>query len=310
MKRVVAIGGGTGMPILIKSLLELVDAVEVIVTIADDGGSSGRLRGEFNGFPPGDSRNCLVAMANGSTLSRLFQHRFKHGEGLKGHALGNLIISALVEQTGDFRTALDVAGSLIGARGRVLPPATVPLTLGAELASGGVVLGQCNIANRLRPLNSIFIEPADAEANPDAVEAVRRADVIIFGPGSLFTSVIPNLLVAGLALAVQESGAYKAFLCNITVQPGETDGFTAADHLKALLEHGKFGGCDLVITNSCELSQGALRGLEAVKSPPVLVDAERLLDLGVVHVSADLSDRGYPAHHDSGKLAAVLKEFI
>jgi uncharacterized cofD-like protein len=304
MKRVVAVGGGTGMPILIKSLLTLGVAMDAIVTVADDGGSSGRLRQAFDGFPPGDSRNCLVAMADSSdTMSRLFQYRFPGGEGLESHALGNLIISALVDITGDFAGALSIAGKLVGAKGRVLPPSLEPLTLYADLSPSGRVVGQCNVANRLRPLKSIGITPADAPASPEAVAALGSADLIVLGPGSLFTSIIANLLVKGIASAIRGSAAKKLFLCNLTIQPGETDGFTAADHVRALADLLGPRGCDLVVTSDTALSPSRLSELEAAKSPPVSIDAKELSRSGVEHRAADLTDEHSPTRHDAKKLA-------
>ncbi len=314
MKHVVAVGGGTGMPVLIKSLLGLVESLDAIVTVADDGGSSGKLREELSGFPPGDSRNCLVAMADDSVLADLFQYRFSRGEGLRSHALGNLIIAALVDITGDYRTALETAGDLLGAKGRVMPPSLEPLTLYAEVEpwansdnGGGPlrVVGQCNVANRLRPLSAIGIEPKNADACPEAVAALEAADTILLGPGSLHTSVIANLLVSGIGEAIRRSRAKKIFLCNITVQQGETDGYTGVDHLDAL---AKYGGveCDLVISSDTGISNGSsvelFGGLE-----PVRLTAAVLAERGVDHLVADLTDEEWPTRHDPEKLAQLWR---
>lgn len=330
MKRVVAVGGGTGMPVLIKALLNIVPHVDAIITVADDGGSSGRLRQELRVPPPGDSRNCLVAMGDNCMLSRLFQHRFPEGD-LKGHALGNLIITALTEMTGDFSQALLLAGKLVNARGRVMPPSLVPLTLVAEVAdfnsgasSSGLVdekaglqskldrkvVGQCNVANRLHPLAGISVDPADAPAFSEATAALYNADVIILGPGSLFTSIIANLLVKDVAKAVRDSAAKKIFLCNITIQPGETDGFTAADHVSALLRFAGQGCCDLAVTSNTRVSDECLAELKAAKSAPVVVDGEEIAGLNVAHKAADLTDEVHPTHHDSDKLTAFFQEIL
>jgi len=315
VKRVVAVGGGTGMPILIKSLLTLMSSVDAVVTVADDGGSSGVLRQELDMLPPGDIRNCLVAMADDSIMSRLFQYRFNRGEGLKSHALGNLIISALTEITGGFAQAVGVAGDLVGARGRVLPAALLPLTLYAEVepwpgTGAGKVVGQCNLANRLRPLKSISMEPADVQANPDAVAALEGADVIILGPGSLFTSVIANLLVKDVAAAIRRSKAKKIFLCNITTQPGETDSYTAADHTEAIIQAVGPGGCDMVITSNTLISGAWLAGLAESKSSPIVVEPEAMTALGLEHIAADVTDEDHPTHHDPVKLAALLQRVL
>jgi len=342
--RVVAVGGGTGMPVLISALLEIVPRIDVVVTVADDGGSSGRLRQQLHVPPPGDSRNCLVAMGNGSMMGRLFQYRFPGGEGLQSHALGNLIITALIEMTGDFSQALKAAGDLLGARGRVFPPSMEPLTLfadvapwpgsklenaaqspgckadearGEENAADGAlgrassrVTGQCNVANRLRPLVNIGIEPANAPADAGAVAALDAADVIVMGPGSLFTSVLANILVKDIGRAIRASAARKIFFCNITVQPGETDGFTAADHVAALLRFGGAGICDLVVTSNTVLPRDRLAELAEAGSSPIVVDDRELTKLGAEHAVADLTDEDYPTHHNSNKLARFLREAL
>ncbi|HEB12261.1 MAG TPA: YvcK family protein, partial [Actinobacteria bacterium] len=282
---------------------------------ADDGGSSGQLRRELQIVPPGDSRNCLVAMANGTIMSDLFQYRFPRGEGLKAHAVGNLIIAALAELTGDFSVALVIAGNLLGARGRVLPATLEPLTLWADVeawsdsSEKGRVIGQCNVANRLRPLKSLGIIPENIDACPEAVRALESADTIILGPGSLFTSILPNLLVREIAETIKRSSARKIFLANITVQPGETDHFTAADHVRALLSYGP-GICDQVVTSNTLISKKLLSELEKARSSPLVVDDKEITGLGVAHLPADLTDEDSPTHHQSQKLAAFLRGAI
>ena len=316
MRRVVAIGGGTGMPVLLESLSGVAETVDAIVTVADDGGSSGKLRDEIDGFPPGDGRNCLVALAEDSALSRLFQYRFPRGESLRGHALGNLIISALVDMTGDFRSALAAAGELLGARGRVMPPSLAPLTLYAEVepwpgTNNGAparVTGQCNVANRLRPLRLVGIEPAGAKACPEATAALGSADTIILGPGSLYTSVIANLLVGGVGEAVREARAKKVFLCNTSIQRGETDGYSATDHLSALRSAAGVEP-DLMISSNTGISKRdyAERAAywEAVK-----VDSAAIGEMGLDHIVADLTDKGQPTRHDSDKLGSLWREIL
>ena len=316
MRRVAVIGGGTGMPLLLKSLLGVVETVDAIVTVADDGGSSGKLRDEFDGFPPGDSRNCLVAMAEDSTLSRLFQFRFPRGEALRGHALGNLIISALVDITGDFCVALAAAGRLLGARGRVIPPSLEPLTIYAEVepwpgmdnGAPARVTGQCNVANRLRPLRAIGIEPAGAQACPEATAALGSADTIILGPGSLYTSVLANLLVGGVGEAVREARAKKIFLCNTSVQRGETDGYTAADHLAALRSAAGVEP-DLMISSNTGISKTDYAE-RAAHWEAVMVDTAAIEEMELDHIVADLTDERQPTRHDPDKLGALWREIL
>ncbi len=320
MSRVVAVGGGTGMPVLLASLLGIADSVDAIVTVADDGGSSGRLRDELDSFPPGDSRNCLVAMSDDSILTQLFQYRFSRGEGLKSHALGNLIIAALVEITGDFTSALAAAGDIVGAKGRVMPPSLEPLTLYADVDPWSSlaqkeptvrVTGQCNVANRLRPLRSIGIEPRDARACPEAVAAIEAADVIILGPGSLYTSIMANLLVKGIRDAIRETSARSIFLCNITVQPGETDGYSADDHLRAIQ---RFSGVepDLWITSNTGITIGR-RSSDGARGPdPVAAGAGKIGEgeSSAEHIISDLTDEGRLARHDPAKLARLWQEIL
>lgn len=317
MTRVVAVGGGTGMPILIKGLLEIGIDIQAVVTVADDGGSSGVLRQELGIMPPGDSRNCLVAMANGNTLmSSLFQYRFESGEGLKSHAVGNLIIAALTDISGDFSKALVLAGSLLGARGRVMPSSLEPLTLLAQVETwsssngGGQITGQCNIANRLRPLKSIAIEPKNTPGCPEALRALGSAEVIILGPGSLFTSILPNLLIKDINETIKQSSARKIYLSNITIQPGETSGFTAADHIHALLDNAGPRVCDEVITSNTIISREGLAELDEAKTSPLIVDDQKIRDLGVKHTTADLTDERFATHHDPHKLAAFFRGAI
>lgn len=311
-----AVGGGTGMPLLLKSLLGVVETVDAIVTVADDGGSSGRLRDELGGFPPGDGRNCLVAMADSSTLSRLFQYRFPQGETLGGHALGNLIMSALVDIEGDFVSGLAAAGELLGASGRVIPPSLEPLTLYAEVepwpesgrSASSRVSGQCNVANRLRPLRAVGIEPAGARGCPEALAALGSADTIILGPGSLYTSVIANLLVDEIGEAVRGARARKVFLCNTSIQRGETDGYTATDHLDALRSAAGVEP-DLMISSNTGISKTD-HTEPVTRAETVMVDTAAIGELGLDHIVADLTDERQPTRHDPDKLGALWREIL
>lgn len=304
--KVVAIGGGHGLPIVIKSALSYAEDIVAVATVADDGGSSGRLREELGILPPGDSRNCLVAMAGGDIMSRLFQYRFTRGEGIAGHTLGNLLIAALTDITGDFGKALDYAGRLVRARGRVLPPTKEHVTLCAQVESSGTVCGQVNVANRLLPLKSIWLEPENPPANAEAVAAIAAADQIIIGPGSLFTSVLPNLLVPGIRDGIADSRAQRVFICNSMVQPGETDGFSAGDHAEAILRYTGKRLMDIVVTNRSDFSAKVLEELAENRVYPVADDKERLAGLDFEQVTADLANSDSPARHDDGKLGRVL----
>jgi uncharacterized cofD-like protein len=302
----VAIGGGTGLPRVLSSLLSRDFDVTAVVTVADDGGSSGRLRREFGILPPGDARNCLAALAEpGSPLAAVFQYRFEHGHGLAGHALGNLVIAALADIEGGFAEALDVAGELLGARGRVLPSTITDVVLVAELCEGGNIKGQAAAANSNGPLRRVHLEPAEPPAFAPALEAIRSADLVVLGPGSLFTSLLPNFLVAGVTEALRESRARKVYVCNVANQRGETSGMDAVDHVRALFDHGLGGAFDVVLAHD-SAAYPLPPGVE-----PVVCDAElalAIMALGPAVVTTDLVDRGDPRHHDPDRLGDALVE--
>jgi uncharacterized cofD-like protein len=304
--RAVAIGGGTGLPRVLSSLLAAGHDVTAVVTVADDGGSSGQLRREFGILPPGDARNCLVALADpASSLARVFQYRFERGHGLAGHALGNLVIAALADLEGGFAEALDAAGEMLGARGRVLPSTIADVVLVGELCEGGRVAGQAAAANM--PLRRVHLEPADPPAYPPALDAIREAELIVVGPGSLFTSLLPNFLVAGVTGALRESPARRVYVCNVANQRGETSGMDAADHVRALFEHGLAGCFDVVLVHD-PLAFPLPPGVEPVASGAAV--AEEIAALGPAVASADLADRSDPRHHDPELLVSALAEVM
>ena len=303
VSRAVAIGGGTGLPLVLRCLLECGFDVTAVVTVADDGGSSGHLRRELGILPPGDIRNCLAALAQpGSELARVFQYRFPHGEGLAGHALGNLIIAALADLEGDFASAVDAAGRMLGARGRVLPSTLSDVVLSGRDSYGRLITGQANVAMTDGPIARVCLEPAAPEAYPPAVSAIAEADVIIIGPGSLFTSIVPNLLVAGIADAIRASDARVIYVCNVANLRGETAGMDAADHVEALVAHGLAGAIDV-----------ALVDVSAVPGARMHVGADaavlsRIEALGVHVHTAALARADDPGRHDEAALAAALAE--
>ena len=277
-----------------------------MVTVADDGGSSGRLRREFGILPPGDARNCLVALADpDSPLARIFQYRFERGHGLAGHALGNLLIAALTDLEGGFPQALETAAAMLGARGRVLPSTTSDVVLVGELCEGGQVAGQAAAANL--PLRRVRLEPADPPAHVPALDAIRAADLVVAGPGSLFTSLLPNFLVAGVADALRQSAATRVYVCNVANQRGETSGMDAAAHVRALLDHGLEGCFDVVLVHDT-LAFPPPPGIE-----PVLSTEEATAEiarLGPRVLVADLVDRVDSRHHDAVLLGTALREVM
>src|SRR5690554_3902621 len=230
--RIVTIGGGTGLGTILRGLKKTTDNLTAIVTVADDGGSSGRLRAEFGILPPGDIRNCLIAMADLEPLmEKLMQYRFNGGTGLSGHSFGNLFITAMTGITGDFEKAIEASSQVLAVRGRVYPATLANVQLHAELSDGRKVTGESTIGKSDCSIRRVYMEPSTAEALPEAIKAIEEADVVILGPGSLYTSVIPPLLVRGIREALQNTKAPKVYICNVMTQPGETTGFTASDHL-------------------------------------------------------------------------------
>jgi uncharacterized cofD-like protein len=315
----VAIGGGTGLPVVLRCLVELGFDTSAVVTMADDGGSSGTLRRELGMLPPGDIRNCVVALGDAeSALGRLFQYRFPHGEGLAGHALGNLIIAALADITGSFPDAIAEAERLLGTRGNVMPSTLEDVSLHAMDAAGSEVSGQARIAVSDGPVTEVRLEPSAPTAYPPAARAIRDADVVVIGPGSLFTSLVPNLLVPGISEALRQSAARRVYVCNVANQRGETSGMDAADHAQALLGHGLAGAIDIAVVHSPECSEERSgrcllcddeRGqVEAVRAGPDVI--ARLEELGITVAAADVVDPADVRHHSYHKLCRVLGRLV
>ncbi|GJM80689.1 gluconeogenesis factor [Paenibacillus sp. HMSSN-139] len=252
--RIVVMGGGTGLSVMLRGLKEKPLDITAIVTVADDGGSSGILRNELQMPPPGDIRNVLTALADVEPLlSDMLNYRFASGSGLAGHSLGNLILAAITDISGDFVTAVRELSRVFAVRGRVLPAAGQAVVLHAEMEDGTIVTGESKIPEVRGKIKRIFLEPEEVEPLPEAVEAIREADAILIGPGSLYTSIIPNLLVPKLAEAVLENtSAIKIFICNVMTQPGETDDYTVSDHLQAVYNHVGKHLFDYVIVNDAK----------------------------------------------------------
>ena len=301
--RIVAIGGGTGLSILLRGLKNHTSNLTAIVTVADDGGSSGRLRRSLGVLPPGDFRQSLAALADDDSLTtQLFQYRFGTGEGLGGHSFGNLFITAMAEVAGSFENALLESSRVLAIRGQVLPSTLSDLTLVGELVETGDrvsrVAGESEIALAPGAIRQVALEPADAAAYPGAIRAVLEADLIVLGPGSLYTSLLPNLLVRDLAEAVRASRARKVYVCNTATQPGETDGYTVLDHVQALERHTWPGLFPIVLANNMQ-SGSLLPRLRWVSADAPVNGTRRL-------VLADLADPERPWRHSAEKLAGAL----
>ena len=302
--RIVAIGGGTGLSSLLRGLKAYAappSEVEItaIVTVTDDGGSSGRLRREFDVLPPGDIRNCMVALSEEEALlSRLFQYRFPDGEGLKGHSFGNLFLTALTHLTGDFARAVKLSSEVLASRGRIFPSTARNVTLEAVLEDGSVIEGETRISRSTARIRKVRLRPERCEPLPETLEAIERADLISLGPGSLFTSVVPNLLVEGIPEAISRSKALKAYFVNLMWQPGETIGFRASDHVEAIHRHARLPLIDVAVVNTSPISPELLRKYEADSAEPVEADIERLQAMGVETASANLLLESGTVRHD------------
>jgi uncharacterized cofD-like protein len=301
--RIVAIGGGTGLSVLLRGLKGYSANITAIVAVADDGGSSGRLRQQLGIVPPGDIRNCIAALADAEPLmTQLMQYRFPPGSGLDDHAFGNLFIAAMTAVTGDFEEAVRESNRVLAVRGQVLPATSVPLNLGAILESGRTLRGQVSISHAQEPIAQVTIEPGDVRGNPEALERILEADMVVIGPGSLFSSVMPNLLISDIRDAVAAAPGVRVYICNVATQPGETGEFTAAAHLRALFDHIGEGLIDYALLNS----NHAARRPEGWLGQPVRIDDRRLEELPVTVIEEDLVDVTNAHRHDSAKLAAAL----
>jgi len=323
--RVVAIGGGTGLSTLLKGLKRFVASTTeaapassdnpvirdlcAVVTVSDDGGSSGRLRKELKMLPPGDIRNCIVALSEDEALlSKLFRHRFEKGSGLEGHSFGNLFLAALTAITDDFSEAVRLSSEILLTRGHIYPATTSNIELEALMEDGTRVLGETKITASKGRISELFLVPPDVGPMPQTLEAIAHADIITIGPGSLFTSLIPNLLVRGIADAIVDSPATKVYICNLMTQPNESLGRSAADHIRALNSHARQQIFDYALINRTPVSD-ALKAKYATEGACQIVnDLDVVEALGVIPVLGDYLDEGDVARHDTAQVARDVLE--
>ncbi len=318
--RVVAIGGGTGLSTLLKGLKRYVMSPALatsgqptirelcgVVTVSDDGGSSGRLRKELNMLPPGDIRNCIVALSEDEALlSRLFQHRFQKGSGLEGHSFGNLFLAALTSITGDFAEAVRLSSEILLTRGHIYPATMTSVELEALLEDGTRVRGETRITASKGKLRELVLVPPDVEPLPQTLAAIANADLITIGPGSLFTSLIPNLLVRGIPEAILESPAIKVFVCNLMTQVNESLSLTASDHIKALNRHAGVQLFDYALINR-KVASAEMKAKYAIEgASQIAVDLEAIEAIGVCPVLGDYLDEGEVARHATDRVAHDL----
>ena len=307
--KIVAVGGGTGLSMLLRGIKNITNNVTAVVTVGDDGGSSGRLREEMGVLPPGDIRNCIAALADDEDLvTKLFQYRFKTGEGLEGHSFGNLFLTALCAITGDMVRAVKESSNVLSIRGRVLPSTLDDMKLVAEMQDGRIIHGESNIPEAHGKIKRLFTDPHDCRALPDVISAIRDAELIVLGPGSLYTSVIPNLLIREIAHEIAKSSAKKIYVCNIMTQPGETDGYSVCDHISAIMKHaGSKNVIDAVLVNDFMPSNLAKK-YQIAGSYPVKLDFENLKKLGVKLVTRKLIEDSKEGlvRHSSHRVARAI----
>lgn len=318
--KVVAIGGGTGLSTVLRGLKHHVSEpkrparlqpeitrLTAVVTVTDEGGSSGRLRRDFRILPPGDIRNCLVALAEDEELlTQLFNYRFSRGQGLRGHSLGNLFLTALTKLTHDFAKAVRLSSEVLAIRGEIFPATLADVHLTARRVDGVVLRGERNINQTRVPIERLAIIPRRCRPLPETLAAIQQADLITLGPGSLYTSLIPNLLVQGIAEAIARSRAVKALVCNLMTQPGESRGYTAADHVRALHEHAGRKLFDYIVLNTGAISSALLQRYAADRAAPVVMDLDAVRAQGVKPLCANLLIEDRVARHDPRLLARLL----
>ena len=307
--KIVAVGGGTGLSTMLKGIKKLTNNITAVVTVGDDGGSSGRLRHEMGVLPPGDIRNCIAALADDEDLvTKLFQYRFKTGEGLEGHSFGNLFLTALCSITGNMVRAVQESSKVLSIRGRVLPSTLDDMKLAAELADGTIVRGESSIPETGKRIKRLFTEPANCKALPDVLQAIKEADLIILGPGSLYTSVIPNLLIKEISQAISKSQAKKIYVCNIMTQPGETTGYSASEHIKAILDHAGYPNMieSVLVNNS--LPDDLSPDYAAANSYPVVVDIDNIKAMNINVVATRLYEENEEKYvrHSPSRLARAI----
>jgi uncharacterized cofD-like protein len=308
--KIVAIGGGTGLSTLLRGLKRYTSNLTAVVTVSDDGGSSGRLQKELGILPPGDIRNCLVALADDEALvTDLFKYRFAEGEGLMGHSFGNLFLAAMTGITGNFDRAIKESSRVLNIKGRVLPATLESVRLRATMQDGSEVRGETAISTSPVPIARLALEPERVAPLREVIEAIAQADAIVLGPGSLYTSILPNLLVRGVADAIASATCPKIYICNVMTQPGETDGYAASDHVDALLEQSGARVCDYAVVN-LEPPKRLLETYAEGGQMPVAPDREKIEALGIRVVDARVISETDTVRHDPQKLADVVLKLI
>ncbi|MFS0674237.1 gluconeogenesis factor YvcK family protein [Ornithinibacillus sp. 179-J 7C1 HS] len=312
LPRIVVIGGGTGMPVLLRGLKNLPIKLKALVTVADDGGSTGRIRNDLAIPAPGDIRNVIAAMSEVEPmLVQLFQHRFADGNDLSGHSMGNLLLAAMTSITGDFYTGIKEISRVLNVKGKIYPISNENISLCAEMKDGSIVEGESNIPLSGKEIKRVFLNPEDVSPLPNAIKAIETADLIVISPGSLFTSIMPNLIIPQIGEVLQKAKAKIVYVCNVMTQAGETTGFSASDHVQAIINHVGNNVIDAVVVNREKIAPEIRDIYAGENAEPVVYDVERLLDMGLEIIEGDIIDysRG-TIRHDTEKIANLLFSLI
>ncbi len=310
--RIVTVGGGTGLSVLLSGLKAYSSNISAVVTVADDGGSSGKLRQQFDVLPPGDIRNCLVALADAPTLMQdLFQFRFDGNSEFSGHSFGNLFITVMTQLTGDFEKAIKETSKVLALRGQVIPSTLDKVNLMAYYKDGSSLVGEEKIPKARKAIGKVALIPAHSAATPDALKALREAQMIVLGPGSLYTSIIPNLLVSDIAQVIAQSQAIKVYVCNVMTQPGETDGYSVSDHISAIVSHSSARILDYCIVNAGDVPQDVMERYAKQNSYRVLCDRKKIEQMGYRVIEEDfVTIQDGVIRHDPAMLARIILGFI
>ncbi|RKQ35550.1 gluconeogenesis factor YvcK family protein [Oceanobacillus halophilus] len=310
--RVVVIGGGTGMPVLLRGLKDLPIHLTALVTVADDGGSTGRIRSEMAIPAPGDIRNVIAALSDAEPmLLELFQHRFSVGNGLSGHSLGNLLLAAMTSITGDFYDGIKEISRVLNVKGKIYPISNQNMSLHAKFEDGTYISGESNIPRVNKKIERVFLQPQPIKPLPNAVRAIEKADLVIISPGSLFTSIMPNLIIPQIDTALRETQGKVVYICNVMTQAGETTGFTASDHVQAIQNHIGTGCVDAVVVHNEPIDK-TIRAVYAEENAvPVKYDIEKLVDMGLEIIEGDIINHSNATvRHDQDKVAKLLYSII
>lgn len=309
--RIVVIGGGSGLPVLLHGLKEFTSNITAVVTVADDGGSSGRLRSQFNIPPPGDIRNCLVALADAEPLmSDLFQFRFKESGELEGHSFGNLFILAMLKVTGDFEKAIRESSKILAIRGRVVPSTLKTVSLVAQHKDGTLTAGESNISKARSPIERLYLKPEGCGAAEDALSAIQNADGIVMGPGSLYTSILPNLLIDDISAALAATPAPKIYVCNVMTQPHETDHFSAFDHVNTIIEHSRPEVLSHIIVNTGQVPPNILAKYALEEAYPVVADLAKIRMLGYEVAEDNIVNFQDTVRHNPRRVSKIILDIV